>query len=180
MVVPPPVLALLTSSSQPMKAEFPILKHANHSNSTRRLVLHELVGCLQPSPHMWAAPDALLLGLQPVVLPQLAVLESRLAPPVSMGLASTQCTELLHDPMKLLLKLVEVDSPMSLVPRTIQNVVPADLGQPLLPHSSMAMRLGSLEPGLADESMATDPQNCESLRRSWKTPPPTPLSPRSP
>ena len=75
VVVPPPLLALLTSSSQPTKAEFPILKHANHSNSTRRLVLHELVGRLQSFPHVWTAPDALLLGVQPVVLPQLAMLE---------------------------------------------------------------------------------------------------------
>ena len=94
VVSSPPVLALLTSSSQPTKAEFSILKHANHSNSTLRLVLHELVGCLQPFPHVWTAPDALLLGVQPVVLPQLAMLElrlpSRLAPPVAMGLAATQ------------------------------------------------------------------------------------------
>ena len=49
--------------------------------------------------------------------------------------------------MKLLLKLVEADSPMSSVPRTIRYFVLADLGQPLLPHSPMAMaRLGSLEP----------------------------------
>ena len=76
MVVSPPLLPWLTSSSQSTKAGFPILKHANHSNSIRRLVLHELVGCLQPIPHMWAAPDALLLGTQPVVVrPQLAMLE---------------------------------------------------------------------------------------------------------
>ena len=64
-----------------------------------------------------------------------------------MGLAATQYTELLHNPMKLLLKLVEADPPMSSVPRNIRYFVPADLGQPLLPHPSMAMaRLGSLEP----------------------------------
>ena len=71
----PLVLAPLTSLFPTTGAERPILKHANHSNSTRRLVLHELVGCLQPFPHVWTAPDALLLGVQPVVLPQLAMLE---------------------------------------------------------------------------------------------------------
>ena len=162
MVVPPPLLALLTSSSQSTKAGFPILKHANHSNSTRRLVLHELVGCLQPCPHAWDALGALLLGAQPVALPsvvpsQLAKLElrlpSRLARPVlvrwqppATDLTATQCTELLHNPMKSLLNLVEADPPTSYIPRTNRYDVTADLGQALLPHPSMAKaRLGSLE-----------------------------------
>ena len=72
-----------------------------------------------------------------------------------MGLAATQCSELLHNPMKLLLKLVEVGPPTSHIPGTVgldvlpdlgQTLLP-DLGQTLLPHPSMAMtRLGSLEP----------------------------------
>ena len=163
----PPVLAPLTSLSPTTGAEHSILKHANHSNSTMRLVPHELVGRLQPCPHAWAVPDALLLGAQPVALPsvvppQLAKLElgppSRLARPVPVrlqpiatGLAATQCSELLQNPMDLLLKVVEADPPTSHIPGTNGLDVPADLGQPPLPlptpNPPMAMtRLGSLEP----------------------------------
>jgi len=82
-------------------------------------------------------------------LSQLARLErlpSRLVLPVSMSLATTNQSELHHFPMNSLLKLVEVAS-TSIVPRTIHRYDSADLGQPHLPRSPMAMsEAGSLEP----------------------------------
>ena len=97
-----------------------------------------------------------------------------------MGLAATQCSELLHNPMKSLLKFVvksvEVEPPTSHIPGTVvldvlpdlgQTLLP-DLGQTLLPHPSMAMtRLGSLEPLVSlTNQWRQIPKIVRALRRS--------------
>ena len=146
------LLVVAPSSSQPKHTGCP--KFANQTKPIQRLVHRGLVGCLQSTIHGWAAPGAsLLLGLPPVPswypsqLARLERLPSRLVLPVSMSLATTHQSELHHFPMNPLLKLVEVQTSMSIVPRTIHRYDFADLGQPPLPRSPMAMsEAGSLEP----------------------------------
>jgi len=74
--------------------------------------------------------------------------------PISKSLAAILQNELRRFPTNLLLKLVEIDLSTSRIPRTNHHYELAnhhyelaDLDQPRLPHSPMAMsEVGSLEP----------------------------------
>ena len=79
--------------------------------------------------------------------------------------------------MSPLLNFVEVGPSMSSVPRTVHRSELADLGQPRLPHSPMAMsEVGSLEPpALLASHWRQDPKIARVLRRF-----PAPLPPSVP
>ena len=67
--------------------------------------------------------------------------------PISKSLAAIFQNELRRFPTNLLLKPVEIDPSTSHIPRTNHLYELADLDQPLLPHSPVAMsEVGSLEP----------------------------------
>ena len=80
--------------------------------------------------------------------------------------------------MSPLLKFVEVGPSMSPVPRTIHRYELADLGQPRLPHSPMAMsEVGSLEPpALLVSPWRQAPKIARVLRRLLAPLPPIVLS----
>ena len=99
--------------------------------------------------------------------------------PISKSLAAIFQNELRRFPTNLLLKPVEIDPSTSHIPRTNHLYELADLDQPLLPHSPMAMsEVGSLEPPALLASYWRHFPKMTSLLRSGRRrqAPPFPLS----
>ena len=97
--------------------------------------------------------------------------------PISKSLATILQNELRRFPTNLLLKPVEIDLSTSHIPGTNHLYELADLDQPLLPHSPIAMsEVGSLEPPASLVSpWRQAPKTARVLRRSPA--PPLPIVP---